>query len=114
MSKSDAEFYKNPDNLKMGRRVTPAPRAPMTGHVPIRFSESVIARVKVLAARDGVTVSTWIRNLVVKEIERRSQPKTVGFVFTPTWVTRPPMALTTTEQSTKAEPEEPDLLSAVS
>ena len=48
----------------------------MTGHVPVRFSESVIARVKTLASIDGVTVSTWIRNLVLKEVERRSPPTT--------------------------------------
>ncbi len=76
MANSDAEFYKDPANIKPGRRVTPSQRAPMTGHVPVRFAEPVIARVKTLATQDGVTVSTWIRNLVLKELERRSVPRT--------------------------------------
>lgn len=109
MTNDEAEFYKNSDNVRAGRRVTPAPRAPMTGHVPVRFSESVIARVKTLAAKDGVTVSTWIRNLVLKEIERRSQPRTVGFIYNPTWEIDADPA-PRTNQSARAEPEEPDLL----
>jgi len=112
MANSEADFYKNPDNVKAGQRVTPAPSAPMTGHVPVRFSESVIARVKTLAAKDGVTVSTWIRNLVLKEIERRSQPRTMGFAVFPSWEITPPLASSLTEQSTRAVPEEPDLVPA--
>jgi hypothetical protein len=109
MANDEAEFYKNRDNIKLGRRVTPAPRVPMTGHVPVRFSESVVARVKVLAAKDGVTVSTWIRNLVLKEIERRSQPRTVGFAYISNWEITPGPA-PWTDQSARAEPDEPDLL----
>jgi hypothetical protein len=87
MASSDAEFYKDPANIEAGRRVTPTTRAPMTGHVPVRFSESVITRVKSLALEDGVTVSTWIRNLVLKELERRTMPTTGSSVlFDTTWV----------------------------
>jgi len=98
MAKSDAEFYKNPANVKAGRRVTPTSSAPMTGHVPVRFSESMIARVKAVAAQDGVTVSTWIRNLVQKELERRSAPWTAPGLFSQTWIvgmsTRPDLPFT--------------------
>ena len=71
----------------------------------------MIARVKNLAATDGVTVSTWIRNLVIKEIERRTEPRTVGFFFEGTWTTTQPIGVPT-EPSVKAEPDEPALLSA--
>jgi hypothetical protein len=48
----------------------------MSKLVPVRFTPDVIAVVKSLADRDRVTVSTWIRNLVGREIERRLPPKT--------------------------------------
>jgi hypothetical protein len=86
MASSDAEFYRDAANIKAGSRVTPSARAPMTGHVPVRFSESVIVRVKALAAQDGVTVSTWIRSLVLKELERRTSPTTGPSVFDARWI----------------------------
>lgn len=68
--KDAAEFYGNPNNLRAGRRVTP-PRGAMSGHVPVRFSESTIEQIKSLATADGVTVSTWIRRVVDREIKLR-------------------------------------------
>jgi len=43
----------------------------LSGHVPVRFSPSVIAWVRALAAEDGLTVSAWIRSLVEREVDRR-------------------------------------------
>ena len=83
----------------------------MTGHVPVRFSESVIARVKLLALRDGVTVSTWIRNLVLKEVERRSPPMTASS-FDPKWVTFASDS-EPDQQSYKVDPEDRSSLVAV-
>lgn len=45
--------------------------------VPVRFAPDMIAAVKRFAEQDGTTVSTWIRRLVAKEIERRQPPVTV-------------------------------------
>jgi hypothetical protein len=75
MSREDATFYKDPANVKAGRHVA-SPRPPLSGHVPVRFPDEVIASVKTIAAHDGVSVSTWIRNLVNRELERRSAPTT--------------------------------------
>jgi hypothetical protein len=49
----------------------------LSGHVPVRFSPSLVLAVKALADFDGVTVSTWIRGLVTREIERRRPPVTM-------------------------------------
>lgn len=75
------EFYADPDNrVPSGpgrRRVA----KPLTTHVPIRFSPEVISQVKQLADIDGKTVSSWIRDVVEAEIERRQPryPESVGF-----------------------------------
>jgi hypothetical protein len=111
MPDDEIAFYRNPKNIKAGARVPPTTSAAMKGHVPVRFSESVIARVKTLAANDGVTVSTWTRNLVIREIERRTQPRTVGYFFGGAWETELAIGVPTA-QSVKAEPDEPALLSA--
>jgi len=91
--KEEAAFYKDPTNLRAGRRVTPSGRSKMGGHVPVRFPEDVIAQVKILAERDGLTVSSWIRRLVLQEIERRSS-STTGHAYWSdiTWVSKPPTA----------------------
>lgn len=51
-----------------GRRRT---KPVLTTHVPIRFTPEIIVEVKRLADKDRKTVSTWIRNVVEDEIERR-------------------------------------------
>jgi hypothetical protein len=109
MADSEAEFYMDARKIQAGRRVTPSPRAPMTGHVPIRFSESVITRVKTLAASDGVTVSTWIRNLVLRELERRSQPTTGLSFFDPGWVAYSNVLRETFTCPAAVRAEDPDL-----
>ncbi len=70
------EFYRNPANQvpagpayrRQGRR--------LSATVPVRFPQSLIDAVKRLADRDGVTVSSWIRKLVTREVMRR-QPADV-------------------------------------
>jgi hypothetical protein len=55
----------------------PGPRARagqarlLTSHVPIRFRPQTIERAKLIAERDGMTVSSWIRTVVEREVERR-------------------------------------------
>ncbi len=69
---SAAEHYANPEN----RRVTGPPRRRdasrhLSNHVSIRFAPSIMAWVRLLAARDGVTAGSWIRSVVEHEVERR-------------------------------------------
>jgi hypothetical protein len=72
------QYYSDPENL---RPLGPARRrsggVPLTSHVPVRFSPALVAAVKALADRDGTTVSTWIRNVVTQEVQRRTPPRTI-------------------------------------
>lgn len=69
------EFYADPANQvpagparqRQGRRLSTT--------VPVRFPQDLIEAVKRLAARDGVTVSSWIRQLVTNEVKRRQPPE---------------------------------------
>src|SRR5215475_939429 len=74
------DYYKDPDNqVPAGpahRRTTPR----LTSLLPIRFPEEMIAAAKRLADIDGMTVSSWIRRLVAKEIKRREPPVTATAV----------------------------------
>jgi hypothetical protein len=86
-----AAYYDDPEHIQLTG--TPRKRSGqpsrLTTHVPVRFSATVIERVKELATADGKTVSSWIRDVVEKEILRREQPRTVGTVVTVTWQRRP-------------------------
>jgi predicted DNA binding CopG/RHH family protein len=70
------EFYADPENQvpagpahrRAGRR--------LSATVPVRFPQALIDAVKRLADRDGVTVSSWIRRVVEREVVRR-QPVAV-------------------------------------
>jgi len=67
-----AEYYANSEN----RRPAGPPQRreasrQLSNHVSIRFSPAVIACVRILASRDGVTVGSWIRSAVEREVERR-------------------------------------------
>ncbi len=73
MSEKDpAEFYANPGNRRI---VGPARRRtekqPLSIHVPIRFSPTTTAWVRAFAARDGITLSSWVRAVVEREVQRR-------------------------------------------
>ena len=63
--------YADPDNREPtgpGRRRS---TRPMSSHVPVRFTPDVIAEVKQVAREDRKTVSSWIRDTVERELERR-------------------------------------------
>jgi hypothetical protein len=45
--------------------------ARLDGHVPVRFPEALAAGARQCAAREGMTVSAWIRLMVDREIARR-------------------------------------------
>jgi hypothetical protein len=79
------EYYADPDH-----RVTAGPgrrrvSKPLSTHVPIRFSPEVIAEVKQLAEKDRKTVSSWIRDVVEAEVERRRprEPRSIGCLAAP-------------------------------
>lgn len=70
------DFYADPEN-----QVPAGPAHQRTGPrlsatVPVRFPRAIIDAVKRLADQDGVTVSSWIRRLVTREVMRR-QPTSV-------------------------------------
>jgi hypothetical protein len=72
------EFYKNPENLAITGPGQRRERPMKTGTIPVRFSPDMIAVVKHFAGQDGITVSTWIRSLVAREILRRQPPATTS------------------------------------
>ncbi len=86
-----AAYYDDPEH----RQPTGTPRkragqpSRLTTHVPVRFTATVIERVKELASQDGKSVSSWIRDVIEKEILRREQPRSVGTVATVIWEPRP-------------------------
>ncbi len=69
----EAKFYADPANrVPVGPpRKRQAQGRMLSGHVPVRFSPSIIVRVRALAAEDGLTVSAWIRSVVEREVDRR-------------------------------------------
>jgi hypothetical protein len=48
----------------------------LSRHVPIRFEAETIDRAKEIAEREGLTVSSWIRRLVDRELAGGNAPGT--------------------------------------
>lgn len=71
-------FYADESNQQAGRRAAKRPSRKLTGHIPVRFPEELVAQVRAFADADGVTVSTWIRNLASREVERRSPARSIA------------------------------------
>ena len=70
---SAADFYSDPANRVAdgkGRRRKPS-SARLTQHVPIRFSREVIDKVQRLAELEHKTISSWIRDTIEDEVQRR-------------------------------------------
>jgi hypothetical protein len=69
---SDAEHYAKPENRRIvgpPQRLQAHPQ--LSNHVSIRFAPTLMGWVRMLATRDGVTVGSWIRSAVEREVERR-------------------------------------------
>jgi hypothetical protein len=77
------EFYADPDNQVPAGQARRRTGRRLSATVPVRFPQAVIDAVKRLADHDGVTVSSWIRRLVVREVMRR-QPVAVTAPSQPT------------------------------
>jgi hypothetical protein len=79
MSDADAhEFYADPENLAADGPGQSRQRPMKTGMIPVRVAPEMIAAVKRFADQDGVTVSTWIRRLIGRELQRRQPPATAA------------------------------------
>ncbi len=79
MSEAQAhEFYEDPEHLAAAGPGQRRERPMKTGMIPVRFAPDMIAAVKRFASQDGVTVSTWIRRLVGREIQRRQPSATTA------------------------------------
>ena len=79
------EFYKDPEHLAVAAGPgAPPPQRLKSGLIPVRFTPDMIAAIKGVAQEDGVTVSTWIRRLVGRELERRMPSATGPRVEAPT------------------------------
>jgi hypothetical protein len=85
-----AAYYEDPANrqLRGSGLKRPPQQGRLTTHVPIRFSSGIIDRVRDLAAADGMTVSSWIRDVVEREVLRRERSSTVGIMPTVQWKER--------------------------
>lgn len=70
------EFYADPENQVPAGQAHRRTGRRLSATVPVRFPQAIIDAVKRLADRDGVTVSSWIRRVVIREVMRR-QPATV-------------------------------------
>jgi predicted DNA binding CopG/RHH family protein len=91
------DHYADESHQKLGERVTERiPRPRMTGHVPVRFPQEAIASIKAIADHDGLTVSTWIRQVVMREIERRLPSASIGRTFEVAWTFSPETPAVTT------------------
>lgn len=72
-----ATFYEAEENRRTsGSGARRARGARLTSHVPVRFEADLIGSVKVFADEDGMTVSSWIRLIVAREVRVRSARQT--------------------------------------
>lgn len=71
-----ADFYEDPQRRSIdGKEPVRRSDQGLTTHVPIRFNPRALAEIRDLAAKDGLTVSAWIRQACEDEIERRRPPE---------------------------------------
>lgn len=66
-------YYNDPAHRESVGPAQRRSRPGLTSHVPVRFPPDLIAAVKQLALRDGMTVSSWIRLLVQRAVSSRLQ-----------------------------------------
>lgn len=99
------DFYQDPEHLAPAGPARRRQRPIMSGMVPVRFPQDMIAAVKRFAGQDGMTVSNWIRRLVMKEIERRQPPATATTptIPHPDIQLQPPPPLSWTDSAFPAE-----------
>lgn len=69
-------FYSDPTHLAVAGPGQRRERPMKTVMTPVRFAPEMIAAVKRFASEDGMTVSTWIRGIIAREIRHRQPPAT--------------------------------------
>lgn len=102
-----AAYYEDPEHRRLTGSGQKRARQPgrLTTHVPVRFSSAIIERVKDLASDDGKTVSSWIRDVIEREVLRRERSRTVGVTPTIQWKapTREPVSSTLSSSEPNVE-----------
>jgi len=101
-----AAYYEDPAHRQLSGHGQRRPLGRLTTHVPIRFSAQIIERVKELASADGKTVSSWIRDVVEREVLRRERSSTVGVEPTVRWIQSPLLLSSSTLSSSDENAEE--------
>jgi hypothetical protein len=74
------EFYADPANLAIAGPGYKRKRPRLSSMVPVRFSPQVIEAAKGLAAAEGMTVSSWIRRAVQRDLDRRKRERPTGLI----------------------------------
>jgi hypothetical protein len=72
-------YYDDDDNVTIAPTAAtrgPARKSTLSSHLPIRFAPAVLAAARRLAVVDGVSISTWVRQLVEREVQRRTPTTT--------------------------------------
>lgn len=71
-----ADHYSDSDARSIKDKTAFKRKAPLSAHVPVRFDTETISAIRRLSAVDGMTVSSWIRNVCRVEVERRRPSQT--------------------------------------
>jgi hypothetical protein len=62
----------DPEDIQTTGRVVRRRRRPsLSAYLPVRFPPDILEDAKTLAIHDGVSVSSWVRDLVTHEVVRR-------------------------------------------
>lgn len=106
-------YYDDPEHQEPAGPGRHRSRRGLSAHVPVRFRPEVISKVRILASHDGKTVSSWIRDLVERELERRlPAPRSQGVQVEISLVSFSPPAATTTATEVPERTSNFDALSA--
>jgi hypothetical protein len=112
----DAEayaYYEDPEHQEPAGPARRRAGRPLSAHVPIRFRPEVIAKLKILASREGKTVSSWVRDLVEHEVALRlPAPRSAGTEAKVTPLSSQPSTVTRTTADAAERVANYDLLSA--
>jgi len=69
----DSGFYDDDANLAVaGPPMSVSRRPKLSSHLPIRFTPEILQQARRCAIEDGMSVSSWVRLLVEREVTRRT------------------------------------------
>ena len=87
-----AEHYELEENRRIAgpAHKRGASQKRLSNHVPVRFDAALISHVRHLADEDGLTVSSWIRAVVEREVKSRlARQSSTGFAALVAFEERP-------------------------